>query len=99
MILLQIKLNYYQIAMMGAGLGALIGLLPLILGFVKKERGYGVFGFFGSIVGGAVLGVLLSIPIVAIFTWLIVRDNKQPAEVAAVNESPLDVRSDSFDNR
>ena len=56
--LLQIRLSLYDIAMMGAGLGALLGLLPLILGFVKKERSYGVFGFLGSNIGGALLGVL-----------------------------------------
>lgn len=99
MILLQIKVNFYQIAMMGAGLGALLGLIPLILGFVKKARGYGVFGFLGSIVGGALLGVFLSIPIVAIFSWLIVKNANQPVEVAVVNDHSVDVKAENFDHR
>ena len=85
--LLQIRLDLYDIAVMGAGLGALLGLLPLILGFVRKERSYGVFGFLGSIIGGAILGVFLSVPIVAIFTWLILRKpkNQNTSSEAGVN--------------
>jgi len=88
MILLQIKLNLYDIALMGAALGLLFGLIPLILGFIKKERSYGVFGFLGSIIGGGILGIFLSIPIVAIFTWLILRKPKS-------ENSPAQVSSDS----
>ncbi len=99
MILLQIKVNFYQIAMLGAGLGALLGLLPLILGFVKKQRGYGLFGFLGSIIGGALLGVFLSLPIIAIFSWLIVKNAKHSAKVAVGNDHPTDVKMENFDNR
>lgn len=63
-------------ALFNAGLGLLFGLVPLILGFIKKERSYAVFGFLGSVIGGAILGILLSIPIAAIFTWLILRRPK-----------------------
>lgn len=76
MILLEIRINYYDIAMIGAGLGFIFGLIPLILGFLKKERSYAVFGFLGSLIGGAILGIFLSIPIAAIFTWLILRKPK-----------------------
>lgn len=95
--LLQIRLSLYDVAMMGAGLGALLGLLPLILGFVKKERSYGVFGFLGSIIGGALLGIFLSIPIVGIFTWLILRKPKNivypPAE-----DNPNAVQAENSEN-
>ena len=72
---------------MGAALGLLFGLIPLILGLVKKERSYAVFGFLGSIIGGAILGVFLSVPIVAIFTWLILRKpkNQNTSSEAGVN--------------
>lgn len=60
-----------------AGLGLLFGLIPLIAGFIKKERSYAVFGFLGAIIGGAILGIFLSIPIAAIFTWLILRNPKR----------------------
>ena len=86
--------------MMGAALGLLLGLIPLILGFIKRERSYAVFGFLGSIIGGGILGVFLSVPIVAIFTWLILRKPKNdPIEVVVVNENPIDVKVENSENR
>lgn len=61
------------ITLLNVGLGILFGAIPLILGFIKKERSYAVFGFLGSIIGGLLLGLFLSIPVAAIFTWLILR--------------------------
>ncbi|MGI8788999.1 MAG: hypothetical protein ACR2HG_14750 [Pyrinomonadaceae bacterium] len=76
MVLLQIELNYYDIALIGIAVGFLFGLIPLILGLIKKERSYAVYGFFGSLIGGAILGVFLAIPVAAVFTWLIFRKPK-----------------------
>ena len=72
--------------LINAAVGVVIGLIPLILGFVKRNIKYGVFGFLASIAGGAILGVLLSIPAAAIFSWLIVRDPRP----AAVSADPTD---------
>ena len=71
-------------------LGILFGSLPLIAGFVLKNRKYGLYGFVISAVGGAVLGVLLAYPIAAVFTWLIVKNSK--AETIA-HENSADVSS------
>ena len=80
-------------------LGIILGLIPLILGFVKKERSYGVFGFLGSTIGGAILGLFLSLPIALIFIWLILRRPKNaPVEVRVVNETPIDVKVNNSDN-
>lgn len=68
-------------------LGILLGSIPLILGFVKKERSYAVFGFFGSAIGGALLGLFLSLPIAIVFVWLILR---KPKNII----TPLDNSSD-----
>lgn len=67
-------------AIMNAGIGLILGLCPLIFGFLKKNVKYGVLGFVSAIVGGAILGILLSIPAAAIFTWLIVRGSKTPTQ-------------------
>jgi hypothetical protein len=104
MILLQLRLTIYDVAMMGAALGLLLGLVPLILGFIKKERSYAVFGFLGSIIGGSILGVFLAVPIVAIFTWLILRKPQdapinEPVKVLVVNENPIDVKVENPENR
>ncbi len=65
--------------LINAGIGLVLGLIPLILGFVKRNVKYGFFGFIASIVGGAILGILLSIPAIVIFSWLIVRGAKTAA--------------------
>lgn len=62
----------YYGAVAGGILGLLLGLGLLILGFVKKKRSYGVFGFLGALVVGPISGVL-SIIVAAIFTYLILR--------------------------
>ncbi len=91
MILLQIRLDFYGIAMIGAALGFLLGLIPLILGLIKKERKYAMFGFLGSLIGGALLGIFLSIPIASIFTWLILRKPKDTVE--AINENSIETET------
>ncbi|MBA3601810.1 MAG: hypothetical protein H0W45_11385 [Acidobacteria bacterium] len=100
MILLQIELDFYKITLIGSALGLILGLIPLVLGFIKKKRKYAMFGFLGSLIGGALLGIFLSIPIAAIFTWLILRkSNNEPAEVVVVNETPIDVKVENIENR
>ena len=72
----QIKLTYSEavmyLALAGVLIGVLLGLVPLILGFKKKKRQYAIFGFVASIICGAIMP-LLSIIVVAVFTWLILR--------------------------
>jgi len=60
-------------ALIHAGIGFVLGLIPLILGIVKKKVRTGVIGIIVGTLGGAVLGFLVSIPSMAIFTWLILR--------------------------
>lgn len=78
----------------GVILGGLLGLIPLILGIKKKKRNYGVFGFFASIIGGAI-SPLVCVIAVAVFTWLILR---KPAKVV-VNENPSDINSSGAENK
>ena len=58
-----------------AVIGFVLGLVPLAFGFVKNQRKYAFFGLIACIVGGAVLGIFLSIPLAAIFTWLIFKSS------------------------
>lgn len=72
--------------LINAGVGFLIGLVPLVVGFTKKEKRLAFLGLVCCGLGGAVLGIILSLPLAAIFTWLILRastrrltdDGKQP---------------------
>jgi hypothetical protein len=59
--------------LINAGIGFVLGLIPLIAGLVKRNIKFGILGFFCSIVGAAILGIVLAVPASAIFTWLIVR--------------------------
>jgi MFS family permease len=77
-------------ALIGAGLGALFGLIPLILGLRRDKRRLGLYGFVASIVGGAI-APLLSVVIVVIFSWVIVKKKtgpEPPAETAEVRDEP-----------
>jgi hypothetical protein len=74
--------------LINAGIGFVIGMIPLILGFAKGKVKLGVFGLLAATIGGGILGLLLSIPAAVIFVWLIL---KSPAEVVVVNKEPIDV--------
>lgn len=72
------------ILLVDLALGALFGLIPLVLGIRRDRRRLGLYGFVASIAGGAV-APLLSIIIVAVFSWLIVKkkgDEPSPPETA-----------------
>jgi hypothetical protein len=83
------KLTPTEWVMLGSAIGLIFGLIPLITGFIKNNRKMGVYGFLSSGVGGAVLGIYLAVPVAAIFTWLIIREPKNPIETV-VNEKPID---------
>ena len=74
-----IKITYNELsAYLIAGsviIGVLLGLIPLILGIRKKNRKYGMYGFVGSVIGGAIT-YIISIIVVSIFSWLILRKSK-----------------------
>ncbi len=76
----------YSLAI-NVGIGVVLGLIPLVVGFIKHQRKTAFLGFVVTIVGGAILGLLLAIPSAAIFTWLAVtRANK--ATDAPGSDSP-----------
>jgi len=98
MLLLQIQLTPFQAGViLGAGLGFVLGLIPLILGIIKKKIKIGVLGFIGAIIGNAILGLLLSIPIIGICIYLILKKplTTQPVDVRVVDENPIAVKTDS----
>lgn len=81
-------------ALINAAIGLVLGAVPLILGFLKGQVKYGVFGFITCLIGGAILGVILSVPSMIFFSWLVVRGTKRkdPVDVGVVNEDPVDVK-------
>ena len=65
----------------GAILGALVGLVPLILGRRKNRARLGFYGFLASIVTGALTG-FFAIITAAIFSWIIAKGNSAPTNSA-----------------
>ncbi len=60
-------------ALFNAGLGLILGLIPLIVGYKKGQSRLGVYGFLTCLVGGAILGLIISIPAMIFATWTIFR--------------------------
>jgi hypothetical protein len=82
-------------------LGFLFGTFPLLTGIKMNNRKYGIYGFIGAVIGGAILGVFLSYPIAAVFTWLILKKpfTANSDDSLAVNESSVEVKNDNTENR
>ena len=73
---------YLYVIIGGAIVGALLGLLPLLLGRRRNKARLGMYGFVASIVSGAI-APLLSILVGGVFSWLFVRDNKPESNSAS----------------
>lgn len=66
-------------------IGLVLGLITLIVGIKKNKLKLGILGFLGSTIGGGIVGLLLSLPIMGIFLWLILK--KPSADISAKEES------------
>ncbi len=89
-----IRISPYTLIWAGAGIGFLLGLIPLILGIRKGKTRFGVLAAISSAIGGAIAGIFLIIPIIAVFLWLIL---KKP--VANTVSTPIENSdSEQFDS-
>ena len=84
---------YYYILAADIGIGLLLGLIPLIIGIKKNQRKLGIIGFIASIIGGA-LSPILSIIIVSVFVWLILRKPKTEESANAAKSSETLISGD-----
>lgn len=64
----------------GSIAGILLGCWPLIRGVNAQQTVLGVAGFFASLISGAVLGLILAVPVAWLFAFLI-NKNSQAAKV------------------
>ena len=60
-------------ALINLAVGFVLGLIPFLFGYFNKQTKLGALGILISTLGGAVLGIFISIPATILFTWLIVR--------------------------
>ncbi len=86
---------YLYVIIGGAILGALLGLIPLLLGRRRNKARLGMYGFVASIVAGA-LAPLLAIIVTAVFSWMIVKD--RPAEATRESDTGGDTTNNSASN-
>ncbi|HQY66241.1 MAG TPA: hypothetical protein PLD38_03080 [Pyrinomonadaceae bacterium] len=67
------------VMLINALIGLGLGLIPLLFGYFNKQLRLGVIGIIVTTVGGAILGIFISIPATIIFTWLVARKSKSSA--------------------
>ena len=65
--------------------GILVGLWPLLKGLKANQQTLAIAGFFASTISGAILGLILCVPIAWIFAWQIKK--KSNALVSQDNEN------------
>lgn len=89
-----LRISYVDTAIIGAVIGYLLGFIAVIFGIIRRRIVLGLFGLLASIVSGAVLGPILSLPVISLFIWLI---DTKPAAVASGNEAaaPGDIAESS----
>ncbi len=75
---------YLYIAIAGLIIGALLGLIPIILGRRNNKGRLGLYGFLASAISGLV-SPILSLIVTGIFTWLVL---KKPAAATAQSDQP-----------
>lgn len=69
---------YMSGAIIGAIIaGSIIGAIPAICGAVKGKIGLAIGGFFACLVSAFLLGMILAIPVCALFVFLIFRKPKE----------------------
>ena len=56
--------------------GAVVGAVPAICGAIKHKIGLAIGGFFACLVGSLLLGLILSVPLCALFLFLIFKKNQ-----------------------
>ena len=66
-------MNIMVLVVFGSMAGALCGLIPLTLGNRRQNTRLGQRGFVFCLVAGAISGVILALPVAAVFAWLICR--------------------------
>ena len=87
------------LTLIGAAVGLILGLVPLIYGRIKGKARLGVIGFVVSILSGAIWSIL-PLFVMITFVFLILRDqNDKPVEVEVVNEDPINVSVSESDNK
>lgn len=69
--------NYSAVIFGALTMGAILGLIPGIIGYKKGKQGLAIGGFIACIIGSFLLGLFLSVPMCVIFTVIILISSKK----------------------
>jgi len=83
----EFRIGFYGLLVVNIVLGFLFGAFPLLAGIRTGNQKRGILAFVLSIVGGALLGIIISFPLAMIFLWLMLRDRATEPVVSA-NPAP-----------
>lgn len=84
----KIQISPVQMLLIGIGIGLVLGLVPLAIGFFKKNLKLGVIGFVCTLLGGAIWSVL-SLLIMIVFSVLIFIKSKSPEPITSSTDSDI----------
>ncbi len=73
--------------------GCITGAIPAISGVIKRKLLLGVIGFLACVISSLFLGLLLAVPVCAVFTYLIF----QKGHSAETNSSIVSSESDAVE--
>lgn len=66
-----------EYAMWGFIFGLLSGAVPMFVGMFKNQVQLGFIALISSAISGAILGLLLALPVSGLFVWFIVKKDKE----------------------
>jgi hypothetical protein len=90
----KVEVTYLQMVLIGMGVGAVLGLIPLALGIYKRKKKLAFWGFIISAAAGAIWSLLALVPVI-VFSVLIFR---APKAAAAAQENSLDISAEQSEN-
>ena len=82
-----IRISPYTLIYIWLGVGFVVGLVLLAIGFAKGKMKLGLLGLLSSTIGGGLLGIFLIVPVFAVFLWLILRSHQPPQ--GSETDSPM----------
>ena len=86
----------YIYTVISIALSVLVALVPLFFGLGRQQRQLAIVGFVLTILGGVLLGLLLAIPVAAVFLYLIYRKSTRTAEVESAPETEIAASDDEL---
>lgn len=90
-------MSAYQVGVLigSIGVGCIMGAIPAICGAVKGKIRLAVIGFFACVISGFLLGLLLSVPVCAVFVFLIFK--RKPEKKSIEIDNIVSSESDAID--